>query len=154
TRGRFSTMSKELVESLPSLRKLTTGCRLRQEVRNRTLKEASFIDYRGGRREPDLYLPMKLKFGDAFSERCTGCSVRYVGDLQGTTASFELTHTGEHQPFMTITVKADAEVIVRNRPENPSANMQHFSLVYDIYKDCKNITLPPPPLQKCNRRNC
>lgn len=154
TRGRFSTMSKGLVEALPPLSKLTTGCKLKKAVRDRTATDrlASFVDFRGGRREPDTYLPKKLSLGPAFSERCTVCSVRYIGDLKSNTAVFEFRHAGEKAPFMTVEVRAETEVTVRNMPVN--ATTGHFSLVYDIYEGCTSIAHPAISTEKCNLRQC
>lgn len=156
TKGRFSTMSKDLVEALPPLSKLTTGCKLKQAVRDRTATDrlASFVDFRGGRREPDTYLPKKISFGAAFSERCTVCSVRYVGDLKGNTGVLEFRRAGEDTPFMTVEVKADTEVTVKNTPKDPNTTSRHFDLVYDIYEGCTSIAHPAIGTEKCNLRQC
>jgi hypothetical protein len=155
-RGMFSTMSKELVDALVPLKKVTTGCRLRREVRDRTLtdtKLASFIDYRGGWREPDLYLPKKLTFPNTdIINRCIVCSVKYTGTLRGDTATLAFKRAGDKEPSMRIQVKAGAEVIVRNRPKNPAT--KHFMHVFDIYEGCKTTQVPQPPADECNLPNC
>jgi len=155
-RGMFSTMSKELEDALVPLKKVATGCKLRREVRDRTLtdtKLASFIDYRGGQREPDLYLPKKLTFSNTdINNRCIVCSIKYTGTLRGDTATFAFKRAGDKEPFKRIQVKAGANVIVRNRPNNP--NTRHFMHVFDIYEGCKTVTLPQPPAEPCTLPNC
>jgi hypothetical protein len=151
TRGWFSRMSRELQDSLPPLRKLDPSCELRQEVidRSPTRELQAFVDFRGGRRRVEDYLPRTLTISAIeWNDRCMACGVAYESDLRGEFATLKLKG---HDVIREIRLKPGAKIFVKNMPANPKE--RHFDLLYEVYKDCSRKPVPVPQQNDCTKPN-
>lgn len=163
TRGRFSTMSPELIAALPPLRTLAPDCRgLRVEVLDRIPGEmllGSFIDYRGGKRDVAEHFRFEATFpGSPWEKsRCLACKVSYVAELKEGTATLVFTNkkTGD---IDRVKIDGDNTIEVRHLPGQYEKT--HFGLHYRVFepeKPDEPCVGPAPfdvPEQPCDEPTC
>ena len=158
TRGVFAGLSPELIAAMPPLKALAPTCKLKSEVRSRTVTPdlASFIDYRGGRLTPDTYFPKKLGIlNTPWSDgRCVVCKIRYEADLHGNEG--EMVFIQGDGTKHTMILAGNSVLEVSNEPipgaaETPdqiakdaeSPDGGHFQNHYSIFQPCNRPTAVP-----------
>jgi hypothetical protein len=157
TRGIFSGLKQELVDSEPPLHKLAPTCRLRTEVRNRTYVAndlVAYIDYRGGRLTPLNYYRDQLKFPDSSDVTlkngiCVNCKVKYEADLRDNTATLGFTDANgkEHD----LVIKGNSTLTVTNLLQWRQ-RMNHFDYHYKVLTNCDPVHAEPGDL--CGKDSC
>lgn len=150
TRGVFSDLKDTFTDGSPSLRRISPGCELRDEVKNRQIvpgELAAYVDFRGGEVMPESYLPKKIIFtGKEKNSHCAVCRARYEADLRGDHAILIYkkkvqipdckTPPCETEEKHEIQVaggprNAIPEIRVSNRSSSSMA--RHFTKAYNIY---------------------
>jgi hypothetical protein len=157
TRGMFSNKRPNFVQHVPPLRTLAPKCKLSDDVRSRTITAdlRAYIDYRGGRVEPDSWFMDTLKFaGTPWKDgRCVTCSTRYEADLDGNFAELELELPQFPGKVLKAQVTGNSELLVSNLP-NPSVPFGHFNHHYFIYKDGCTGVMPTKGPRCTNTPGC
>ena len=167
TRGVFSDLTDDFMNSSPRMATIAPGCQLRPEVRRREILKgeiAAYVDFRGGKVEPDKYLKDQLSFNGG-PAACAVCTVRYSADLRGDHVTLVYKKATEtHEVLVRGGDSADAaqvpQIAITNVP--PAAAdaagttpPSHFRSEFNIYVDrCVAKQIVPAKGARCDKPVC